>query len=117
MFFIILDTFVRVSALSAAGEELGKHKSETVKSNLEPNYNDTAVFQISSADLESSNMLIQVFSYCGILRRKVLLGWICVGGENANSADAQQHWQEMIMGMGTTVSKWHNLMKPSHPRN
>jgi len=107
------DTFVRVSALSAAGAELGKHKSETVKANLEPVYNDTAVFHINRNDLETSNVLVQIFSYCGILRRKVLLGYVCVGGENANSLDAQQHWQDMIQGMGTTVDKWHNLMKPA----
>ncbi|KAI1720494.1 synaptotagmin-16 [Ditylenchus destructor] len=107
------DTFVRVAAVSQAGVELGKHKSETVKASINPVYNHTAVFHIARNDLEISNVLIQIFSYCGILRRKVMLGWICVGGENASSPDAQQHWQDMIQGMGTTVDKWHHLLPPS----
>ncbi|KAI1719656.1 c2 domain-containing protein [Ditylenchus destructor] len=107
------DTFVRVAAISQAGVEFAKHKSETVKASINPVYNDTAVFHIARNDLEISNVLIQIFSYCGILRRKVMLGWICVGSENASSPDAQQHWQDMIQGMGTTVDKWHYLLPPS----
>jgi hypothetical protein len=105
------DTFVKVTALSQYGDELGKHKSGTFKSSSDPSYQDTAVFQIQRHDLETSSVLIQVFGHCGILRRKVCLGWLCLG-ENASSPDAQQHWWDMVQGMGTTVDKWHHLLKP-----
>jgi len=93
----LLDTYVRVSAISATGVELGKHKSETIKSCNDPAYNDTSVFEIQRADLEQSSIMIQVYTYSGMFNRKKLqLGWICVGGSEAgkaSSADAQQHWQ------------------------
>jgi len=110
-----LDTYVKVSAHSPSGVELGKNKSETVKTNCEPAFNLTSVFDITRSDLEGSSVLIQVFTYSGLLRRKQLVGCVCVGGENASSADAQQHWREMIQGMGITVDKWHNLLRSPLP--
>ncbi|KAH7723265.1 C2 calcium-dependent membrane targeting [Aphelenchoides avenae] len=105
------DTFVKVSALSQYGDELGKHKSGTFKACADPTYQDTAVFQIPRNELEATSVLIQIYGHSGMLRRKVCLGWLCLG-ENASSPDAQQHWWEMIQGLGTTVDKWHHLLKP-----
>lgn len=104
--------------LSPLGAEIAKHKSEVIKSyGTEPlNYNETAVFQASRADLENYSLLVQIFSHSSILRRKVPLGWVCLGGGNNESINeaAEEHWYEMIQGMGTTVDKWHHLVRTSY---
>uniref|UniRef100_A0AC34QZ40 C2 domain-containing protein n=1 Tax=Panagrolaimus sp. JU765 TaxID=591449 RepID=A0AC34QZ40_9BILA len=105
------DTFVKVSVLSRYGEELAKHRSNSVKSASDTIFDCTAVFQIAKNELETSSVLIQIFRNAGMLRRRVQIGFVCVG-ENASSADAQTHWEQMIQGLGTSVEKWHNLQRP-----
>uniref|UniRef100_A0A914C6M3 C2 domain-containing protein n=1 Tax=Acrobeloides nanus TaxID=290746 RepID=A0A914C6M3_9BILA len=104
------DTFAKISAVGQSGEEIGKHKTETIKACVDPNYGDSAVFSIHRNELENSNVQVQVFAHHGVLRRKIRIGYLCLG-ENSSSLDAQEHWQDMIQGMGTTVDKWHTLMK------
>lgn len=41
------DTFVKVTALSPYGDEIGKHKTETIKDSNEPVFDDSFVFQVS----------------------------------------------------------------------
>ncbi|TKR60830.1 hypothetical protein L596_028017 [Steinernema carpocapsae] len=106
------DTYIRVAALNQYGEELGKHKTDVVRSANEPVYNDTAVFSLPLSELETSTVKVEVFSYCGVWRKKVPLGYMSLG-ENSTTPDQQEHWYQMIQGMGTTVSKWHHLMKPT----
>ncbi|KAK0410533.1 hypothetical protein QR680_005180 [Steinernema hermaphroditum] len=109
------DTYIRVAVLTQYGEELGKHKTDVVRSANDPVYNDTAVFSIPFNELETSSIKVEVFSYCGVWRKKVPLGYMCLG-ENSTTPDQQEHWYQMIQGMGTTVSKWHHLLKPNdHP--
>ncbi|KAE9547734.1 hypothetical protein FO519_009053 [Halicephalobus sp. NKZ332] len=105
------DTFLKISAVTQYGEEIAKHRSNTVKATSDPNYECTAVFQISRNELETSSVLIQVFRSSGIMRRRAQIGFVCVG-ENASSPDAQTHWEQMIQGLGTSVEKWHYLQKP-----
>uniref|UniRef100_A0A1I7ZIA9 C2 domain-containing protein n=1 Tax=Steinernema glaseri TaxID=37863 RepID=A0A1I7ZIA9_9BILA len=108
-------TYIRVAALTQYGEELGKHKTDVVRSTSDPVYNDTAVFSIPLNELDTSSVKVEVFSYCGVWRKKVPLGYTCLG-ENSTTPDQQEHWFQMIQGMGTTVSKWHHLTKPNdHP--
>jgi hypothetical protein len=57
------------------------------------------------------SLLIQVYTYLGVWRRKVLLGWISVG-QNSTSIDEQNHWHMMVQSMGTSVAKWHRLIQP-----
>ena len=99
------DSFVRISALSQNGEEIGKMKSEVTRACFEPVYNVNAEFQIARSDLEMASVLVQMFTYQGILRRKVLLGQVAIGEENCSSPEAQMYWREMLKANGITVDK------------
>uniref|UniRef100_A0AC35TTA5 C2 domain-containing protein n=1 Tax=Rhabditophanes sp. KR3021 TaxID=114890 RepID=A0AC35TTA5_9BILA len=103
------ETFVKVTALTQFHEEVGKQKTNCVKETFTPVYDATCLFEIPKTSIENHSVLIQIFTHCGLLRRKVLLGQITVG-EAASSPDAQDHWDEMIQGDGITVSKWHTLI-------
>lgn len=87
-----------------------KQKSQTIKSNAAPHYTHTAVFQIARNEIDSVLILVQVFAINNsFLRRKTLLGWLCLGGGEGghllgpSTPDSQQHWQDMRDGVGTTV--------------
>uniref|UniRef100_A0AC35EY39 Uncharacterized protein n=1 Tax=Panagrolaimus sp. PS1159 TaxID=55785 RepID=A0AC35EY39_9BILA len=66
-------------------------------------------------ELENTSVLIQVFRNIGMLRRRQQIGFVCIG-ENASSPDAQDHWNQMIQGLGTSVEKWHYLRRPDHEK-
>lgn len=87
-----------------------KQKSQIIKANAAPHYLHSAVFQITRSEINSVLILVQVFGINnGFLRRKILLGWLCLGsGEvegllGPSTPDSQQHWQDMRTGVGTTV--------------
>uniref|UniRef100_A0A9J2PHQ7 C2 domain-containing protein n=1 Tax=Ascaris lumbricoides TaxID=6252 RepID=A0A9J2PHQ7_ASCLU len=103
------DTFVQVSAVTQYGKKVGRNRTEVVKLSSEPCYDRKFLFQVSQSDLDSITILINVYALVGVWRKKVQLGWISLG-ESSSTEDEQEHWHEMIQGMGTTVSKWHHLM-------
>ncbi|CEF68793.1 AT15369p [Strongyloides ratti] len=102
------ETFVKVTVLTQFQEEIGKQKTNVVKESFTPIYDSTFAFEIPKADIESHSLLLQVFTHCGLLRRKALLGQVILG-EAASSPEAQDHWDDMIKGDSITLSKWHTL--------
>ncbi|VDK26435.1 unnamed protein product [Anisakis simplex] len=58
---------------------------------------------------EDVTILVNVYALVGVWRKKIQIGWISLG-ESSSTEDEQDHWHEMIQGLGTTVSKWHHLM-------
>uniref|UniRef100_A0A0K0DVU9 C2 domain-containing protein n=1 Tax=Strongyloides stercoralis TaxID=6248 RepID=A0A0K0DVU9_STRER len=102
------ETFVKVTVLTQFHEEIAKQKTNVVKESFTPIYDSTFAFEIPKADIESHSLLLQVFTHCGLLRRKALLGQVVLG-EAASSPEAQDHWDDMIKGDSITLSKWHTL--------
>uniref|UniRef100_A0A0N5B8D2 C2 domain-containing protein n=1 Tax=Strongyloides papillosus TaxID=174720 RepID=A0A0N5B8D2_STREA len=102
------ETFVKVTLLTQFQEEVAKQKTNIFKESFTPIYDSTFAFEIPKADIESHSLLIQVFTHCGLLRRRALLGQVILG-EAASSPEAQDHWDDMIKGDSITLSKWHTL--------
>ncbi|CAJ0582271.1 unnamed protein product, partial [Mesorhabditis spiculigera] len=89
------DTFVKIVAQAEYGSEIGKQKTETVKGSTEPRYDYSASFQIPQHELETTSIVLQVWTWIGVLRRKSQIGWFALG-LNSSSSDAQEHWSQMI---------------------
>jgi hypothetical protein len=75
----LIDSYMKVQAMSQSGTEIGKSKSEVVRASAEPAYNMHCAFNIPRSDLEMSYVQIKLFTYQGIFRRKVLVGCVSVG--------------------------------------
>ncbi|CAD6186648.1 unnamed protein product [Caenorhabditis auriculariae] len=107
-----LDTYLKVVTVDENEADVGHQKSETTKGTSEPVFNYRCNIKLSHDAVENRTVRIEVWSVSGILRRKHLIGIVAVG-LNSSSADAQEHWQQMIQSAGITVSKWH----PVQPAN
>jgi hypothetical protein len=57
----ILDTIVHVIALSPYGEEIGKYKTQLVKSSNDPVYDETVIFQVNHQRLPYTLLLDTIY--------------------------------------------------------
>ena len=64
-------------------------------------------------ELHEATLIIGLFAVAaGRRKRRTLLGWLRLGGDERESADAAEQWTMMIDDGGRAVERWQTLRRP-----
>ncbi|KAM9354797.1 synaptotagmin-16 [Pholidichthys leucotaenia] len=103
------DTYGRLSLLNSVGQEICRCKTSVRRSQPNPVYKETFIFQVALFQLSDVTLLISIYNRRR-MNRKEMVGWIALG-QNSSGEEEQRHWQEMRDSRGQQVSRWHLLLE------
>lgn len=102
-----LDTYVKVAMFNSIGQQLSKCKTSIRRNMVDPEFNETFVFQIIEFELPSVSIMFSVVNIKK-MRRKEIIGWFSIGHDSTgNEEDA--HWRAVMNARGQPIRRWHIL--------
>ncbi|XP_012275551.1 synaptotagmin-14 [Orussus abietinus] len=109
------DTYVKLALVNSNGHEMGRSKTGLKRSQPNPLYKETFIFQVALFQLGDVTLFISVYNRRrGGMGRKSreMIGWLCLG-LNSSGTDELQHWNDMRAArQPTQVQRWHSLLRP-----
>ncbi|CAD5226261.1 unnamed protein product [Bursaphelenchus okinawaensis] len=108
-----VDCFFQIIVRSN-GAELCRHRSKILSCTSECEVGESVVVPCSLKELHDITVIIGLFCVSGFLKRRALIGFIRMGADEMESADAAEHWTEMVHDIGRSVERWHNLRRPKN---
>lgn len=100
------DSYIKLVVLNSNGQELDRAKSSLRRSQSNPIFKETFIFQIPLFQIPEITLLISLYGRKGVTRRE-LLGWFSLG-YNSSSEEETTHWEEMYNNqIGNQICRWH----------
>ncbi|EPY80390.1 synaptotagmin-16, partial [Camelus ferus] len=87
------DTYGKLFLLNSVGQEMSRCKTSIRRSQPNPVYKETFVFQVALFQLSDVTLMISVYNRRA-MKRKEMIGWIALG-QNSSGEEEQDHWEEM----------------------
>ncbi|KAJ7345278.1 hypothetical protein JRQ81_001228 [Phrynocephalus forsythii] len=103
------DTYGKLCLLNSVGQEMSRCKTSVRRSQPNPVYKETFVFQVALFQLSDVTLMISVYNRRSI-KRKEMIGWLSMG-QNSSGEEELSHWQEMKESKGQQVCRWHTLLE------
>nr|XP_010960542.1 synaptotagmin-16 isoform X1 [Camelus bactrianus] len=103
------DTYGKLFLLNSVGQEVSRCKTSIRRSQPNPVYKETFVFQVALFQLSDVTLMISVYNRRA-MKRKEMIGWIALG-QNSSGEEEQDHWEEMKETKGQQVCRWHSLLE------
>ena len=92
---------------NSIGQQLSKCKTSIRRNMVDPEFNETFVFQIIEFELPSVSIMFSVVNIKK-MRRKEIIGWFSIGHDSTgNEEDA--HWRAVMNARGQPIRRWHIL--------
>ncbi|GMR58714.1 hypothetical protein PMAYCL1PPCAC_28909 [Pristionchus mayeri] len=113
------DPYVKIEQIHR-GRRVKLRKTNTKKANLNPVYHETLEFDLPSAQIDDTNMLVQVMDWDRI-GKDDLLG-CCILGKRSTTAEGRNQWEQCFaqheIGLATSaptkpkpVGQWHSILE------
>ncbi|XP_008068572.1 synaptotagmin-16 [Carlito syrichta] len=103
------DTYGKLFLLNSVGQEMSRCKTSIRRSQPNPIYKETFVFQVALFQLSDVTLMISVYNR-RTMKRKEMIGWISLG-QNSSGEEEQDHWEEMKETKGQQICRWHALLE------
>ncbi|KAB5575236.1 hypothetical protein PHYPO_G00218500 [Pangasianodon hypophthalmus] len=99
------DPYVKIH-LMQNGKRLKKKKTTIKKKTLNPYYNESFSFEVSSEQIQNVQIIVTVLDYDKIGKNDTI-GKILVGMKS--SGTEQRHWEDMLASPRRPIAQWHAL--------
>ncbi|XP_053356850.1 synaptotagmin-1b [Clarias gariepinus] len=99
------DPYVKIH-LMQNGKRLKKKKTTIKKNTLNPYYNESFSFEVSSEHIQMVQIIVTVLDYDKIGKNDTI-GKILVGMNS--SGTEQRHWEDMLASPRRPIAQWHTL--------
>ncbi|XP_071829871.1 synaptotagmin-15-like isoform X2 [Apostichopus japonicus] len=103
-----VDSYVKVS-LMGASKVIKAKKTEVVKKEPNPNYNESFQFKVPSDSLDTISICVSVMQHAPGVKGDKQIGRIVVGPFMYARGKELEHWNEMVSRMKESVAQWHSL--------
>ncbi|XP_073923940.1 synaptotagmin-16 isoform X3 [Castor canadensis] len=103
------DTYGKLFLLNSVGQEMSRCKTSIRRSQPNPVYKETFVFQVALFQLSDVTLMISIYNRRA-MKRKEMIGWIALG-QNSSGEEEQDHWEEMKEIKGQQICRWHTLLE------
>ncbi|XP_060030851.1 synaptotagmin-16 [Erinaceus europaeus] len=103
------DTYGKLFLLNSVGQEMSRCKTSVRRSQPNPVYKETFVFQVALFQLSDVTLMISIYNR-RTMKRKEMIGWIALG-QNSSGEEEQDHWEEMKETKGQQICRWHTLLE------
>ncbi|XP_058243842.1 synaptotagmin-1b [Hemibagrus wyckioides] len=99
------DPYVKIHLIQN-GKRLKKKKTTIKKNTLNPYYNESFSFEVSSEQIQKVQIVVTVLDYDKIGKNDTI-GKILVGTNS--SGTEQRHWEDMLASPRRPIAQWHAL--------
>ncbi|XP_048061671.1 synaptotagmin-16 isoform X3 [Megalobrama amblycephala] len=103
------DTFGKLSLLNSMGQEISRCKTSIRRSQPNPVFKETFVFQVALFQLSDVTLMVSIYNRRN-MKRKEMIGWVALG-QNSSGEEELLHWQDMKEGGNQQVCRWHTLLE------
>ncbi|TRZ01157.1 hypothetical protein DNTS_002837 [Danionella cerebrum] len=103
------DTFCKLTLLNSMGQEISRCKTSLRRSQPNPVFKETFVFQVALFQLSDVTLMVSVYNRRN-MKRKEMIGWVALG-QNSSGEEELLHWQDMKESGTQQVCRWHTLLE------
>ncbi|XP_026097453.1 synaptotagmin-16-like isoform X1 [Carassius auratus] len=103
------DTFGKLTLLNSVGQEISRCKTSIRRSQPNPVFKETFVFQVALFQLSDVTLMVSIYNRRNI-KRKEMIGWVALG-QNSSGEEELLHWQDMKESGNQQVCRWHTLLE------
>ncbi|KAL4239707.1 calcium ion-regulated exocytosis of neurotransmitter [Mactra antiquata] len=103
-----IDTYVKV-VLMAQHKTIKSKKTEVIKKNANPVFNESFTFKLPSTSLDTANVTITAMQPQTGYKDKVI-GKVTIGSFMFARGKELQHWNDMVANEREQVMNWHTLV-------
>ncbi|XP_077092553.1 synaptotagmin-16 isoform X1 [Siphateles boraxobius] len=102
------DTFGKLTLLNSMGQEISRCKTSIRRSQPNPVFKETFVFQVALFQLSDVTLMVSIYNRRN-MKRKEMIGWVALG-QNSSGEEELLHWQDMKESGNQQVCRWHTLL-------
>ncbi|XP_065152354.1 synaptotagmin-16 isoform X1 [Paramisgurnus dabryanus] len=103
------DTFGKLTLLNSVGQEISRCKTSIRRSQPNPVFKETFVFQVALFQLSDVTLMVSIYNRKN-MKRKEMIGWVSLG-QNSSGEEELLHWQDMKESGNQQVCRWHTLLE------
>ncbi|XP_051507734.1 synaptotagmin-16-like [Myxocyprinus asiaticus] len=103
------DTFGKLTMLNSMGQEISRCKTSIRRSQPNPVFKETFVFQVALFQLSDVTLMVSIYNRRNMKRRE-MIGWVALG-QNSSGKEELLHWQDMKESGNQQVCRWHTLLE------
>ncbi|KAI7805442.1 synaptotagmin-16 isoform X2 [Triplophysa rosa] len=103
------DTFGKLTLLNSMGQEISRCKTSIRRSQPNPVFKETFVFQVALFQLSDVTLMVSIYNRKN-MKRKEMIGWVALG-QNSSGEEELLHWQDMKESGNQQVCRWHTLLE------
>ncbi|XP_052007343.1 synaptotagmin-16-like isoform X2 [Xyrauchen texanus] len=103
------DTFGKLTLLNTMGQEISRCKTSIRRSQPNPVFKETFVFQVALFQLSDVTLMVSMYNRRN-MKRKEMIGWVALG-QNSSGEEELLHWQDMKESGNQQVCRWHTLLE------
>ncbi|XP_016297746.1 synaptotagmin-16 isoform X2 [Sinocyclocheilus anshuiensis] len=103
------DTFGKLALLNSMGQEISRCKTSIRRSQPNPVFEETFVFQVALFQLSDVTLMVSIYNRRN-MKRKEMIGWVALG-QNSSGEEELLHWQDMKESGNQQVCRWHTLLE------
>ncbi|KAJ8023079.1 Synaptotagmin-15 [Holothuria leucospilota] len=103
-----VDGYVKVSLMSAS-KVIKAKKTEVVKKESNPTFNESFQFKVPSDSLDTISICVAVMQHAPGVKGDKQIGRVVVGPFMYARGKELEHWNEMVSRMKESVAQWHSL--------
>ncbi|XP_051946545.1 synaptotagmin-16-like isoform X2 [Xyrauchen texanus] len=103
------DTFGKLIMLNSMGQEISRCKTSIRRSQPNPVFKETFVFQVALFQLSDVTLMVSIYNRRN-MKRKEMIGWVALG-QNSSGEEELLHWQDMKESGNQQVCRWHTLLE------
>ncbi|XP_060516214.1 synaptotagmin-16 [Cylas formicarius] len=104
------DSYIKLSLVSSTGQELAHSKTSVRRSQPNPLFKETFVFQVALFQLADVTLMVAVYNRKGVTKKKEMIGWFSLG-LNSSGAEELAHWMDMKEFQQEQICRWHILVQ------
>lgn len=102
------DPFVKIQ-LMENGKRIKKKKTTIKKETLDPYYNESFTFDITTDQIHKVQLVISVIDH-DKMKKNDMIGKVFVGSEATGGG--LRHWNDMLNNARHPIAQWHSLSRP-----
>lgn len=103
------DTYLKITLISSSGQEISHCKTSVCRSQPNPQYRESFIFQVALFQLPDVTLMIAAYNKRSI-KKKELIGWISLGYNSSGDEELSQ-WNDMRDSKGEQVCRWQVLLQ------
>ncbi|XP_059373113.1 synaptotagmin-16-like isoform X1 [Carassius carassius] len=103
------DTFGKLTLLNSMGQEISRCKTSIRRSQPNPVFKETFVFQVALFQLSDVTLMVSIYNRRN-MKCKEMIGWVTLG-QNSSGEEELLHWQDMKESGNKQVCRWHTLLE------